>query len=185
MQNQVQANSRGCGDPARYSPRLVCSIMASLLCCRSVRSSGFFQSAKRAPLRSVARAFWPLRRASFQTARHTSSSALVAPLHDVKRIHAQRCLAALPHPVGDPCGRINADQSDGHTTLFAQQIEERPQRGLVAATAAHTSQPSRSPVPARSDILRAPPGPRSGRRGSHSVARGVPPTTHRGTCHTR
>ena len=53
---------------------------ASLSCWRSVRLSGFFHSANRAPLSSLASCLLPARRASFQTSRRISSSASVAAL---------------------------------------------------------------------------------------------------------
>lgn len=53
---------------------------ASFCCSRPVSFSGFFQSANRAPFRSFASCLLPAQRASFQTARRTSSSASVAAL---------------------------------------------------------------------------------------------------------
>src|SRR5664279_3055370 len=58
--------------------RVGLGIPASVAAWRSVRSPGFFHSAKRAFFRSFARVFCPPLRAAFHTSRRTSSSALVA-----------------------------------------------------------------------------------------------------------
>jgi hypothetical protein len=59
---------------------------------------------------------------------------LSRPLHDMKRVDAQRRpVAALPDHVTNPLQRISADQPDPLATLVAEQVEELTEGLLVMA----------------------------------------------------
>ena len=110
-----------------------CSISASFACWRSVRFSGFFQSANRAPFRSLASWGWPARRASFQTSRRTSSSASVASWitwNGSTQRTASGSRSAIGPAIHSPCRRTPIRPACS-APLRARRGTPRPSCGLA------------------------------------------------------
>src|ERR1017187_6209973 len=86
---------------------------------------GFFQSAKRAPLRSSASCLLPARPASLQDLAADLVHRIGRCLHDVKWVKANHSVwAALGDGPSDPLGVIVRHQLDLLAVLFTQQSEE-------------------------------------------------------------
>src|ERR1035437_8804158 len=109
-------------------------MLASLSCWRSVSFSAFFQSAKRASLRSLASCWLPARLASFADLAADLIQRFGGGFDDMKRVQGDDCVwAALGDRPGDPLGVVAGDELDLLAALFAQQVQELLDRLAVPA----------------------------------------------------
>jgi hypothetical protein len=112
---------------------LVCWIVASLVAWRSVRFSGFFQTANRAlqfagELEVALPAGLVPDLATYLVERFGCEH------HDMERVHAPgRLRGAFGDRPGDPGGHVRRDQFDLFAALLAQRVEELKHRPAVAA----------------------------------------------------
>jgi hypothetical protein len=113
---------------------LVCWIVASFVAWRSVRFSGFFQTANRAPFSSRAKLEVALSPSLVPDLSADLVERVGGELHDVERIDAaDRLRSPLGDRPADPGGHVGGDQLQCFAAFFAQRVEELKHRAAVAA----------------------------------------------------